>query len=501
MSSEEEPRPDIEGAQKTAGTDREQNRHRPPPRECLRQKAERFEFSLLATEEDANEWDAETNKGQRGRGPRSYILRRRQSLKSEKHKNLWKRAKFHVKNMRTADDPFFDLPENYKEVVEVEGIKKVRIPSLLECRQFLSNPEADAHNQTAFQPLHILQNLLLNILAAFTIWFINMLSVETFVVAFNAAGAASYFGREKRRGEWELKLDFSFLAFAVVFPLTFLISSTFARREQAFSFLADFKSSVLSAALMTLSVDWPNDKGDLYNGRLQLPERFNRQVAKDFRELVKLVYEYLSMPQVAHGRNHVFWNKQRATKRVHALQNGIVQDINDYMYDFAIHTEDMKRHGFPSGEASRLHQYHQYVRQRFEHLRQFKYYRTPQATRSFGRVYIFVLPWMSGPYWAWVAEGTHLWFSIILSAFTFLVLLGLLNAQNSLEDPFVADHQSLMPGIDTIKLDFEMAVTIQAIEQYYVNAELQRVWELSEHKDDGAVNKDMSEDVQKEYFS
>jgi hypothetical protein len=104
--------------------------------------------------------------------------------------------------MRTADDPFFDLPENYKEVVEVEGIKKVRIPSLLECRQFLSNPEADAHNQTAFQPLHILQNLLLNILAAFTIWFINMLSVETFVVAFNAAGAASYFGREKRRGEW-----------------------------------------------------------------------------------------------------------------------------------------------------------------------------------------------------------------------------------------------------------------------------------------------------------
>jgi hypothetical protein len=203
MSSEEEPPPDIEGAQKTAGTAREQNRHRPPPpREFLRQKAERFEFSLLATEEDANEWDAGTNRGQRGRGPRSYILRRRQSLKSEKHKNLWKRAKFHVKNMRTADDPFFDLPENYKEVVEVEGIKKVRIPSLLECRQFLSNPEADAHNQTAFQPLHIFQNLLLNILAAFTIWFINMLSVETFVVAFNAAGAASYFGREKRRGEW-----------------------------------------------------------------------------------------------------------------------------------------------------------------------------------------------------------------------------------------------------------------------------------------------------------
>jgi len=195
----------------------------------------------------------------------------------------------------------------------------------------------------------------------------------------------------------DVKLDFSFLAFAVVFPLTFLISSTFARREQALSFLADFKSSLLTAALLTLSVDWPSDTGAPYNGRLQLPERFNAHVVKDSRELIKLVYEYLSMPQVSHGRNHVFWNKQRATKHIHALQNGIIQDINDYMYDFGMHTEEMKKHGFPSGEASRLHQYHQYMQQRFEHLRAFKYYRTPQSTRSFGRVYILVLPWFTGP--------------------------------------------------------------------------------------------------------
>lgn len=277
----------------------------------------------------------------------------------------------------------------------------------------------------------------------------------------------------------DLKIDFSFLAFAVVFPLTFLISSTFARREQALAFLADFKSSLLSTALFTLAVDWPA-QDSTYNGRLSLPKHFNAQVVKDCCELVKLVYEYLSMPQVAHGRNHVFWNKQKATKRIHALQNGIVQDINDYLYDFNMHTEEMKRHGFPSGEASRLHQYHSYMQQRFEHLRQFKYYRTPQATRSFGRVYILVLPWFTGPYWAWMAEGTFYWFAIISSAFTFLVLLGLLNAQQGLEDPFVADYQSLMPGIDTIKLDYEMAVLIQGIEQYYATAELQRAWELSQ---------------------
>lgn len=233
---------------------------------------------------------------------------------------------------------------------------------------------------------------------------------------------------------------------------------------------------------MTLSVDWPCGISP-NGGRLNLPDSFNALVVKDCRELIKLVYEYLSMPQVAHGRNHVVWSKQKLTKHVHALQNGIVQDINDYMYDFAMHTEEMKRYGFPSGEASRIHQYHQFMQQRFEHLRLFKYYRTPQSTRSFGRVYIFVLPWITGPYWAWMAEGTSTAFAIVISSFTFLVFLGLLNCQQVLEDPFLADYQHLMPGIDTIKLDFEMAVAIQTIEQYYANAELQREWELSQQNE------------------
>lgn len=203
MPSEQQSPPDIEGSPETAGLSHEENRHRPPPGEFLRQKAEQFEFSLLATEDDADECNAETNEYQTGRDPRSYILRRRQSLKPEHHKNLWKRAKFHVKeNMRTADDPFFDLPEDHKVVLEAEGLKKVRVPSLLECRQFLSNPEAVAYKKRACNPLHLLPTLLLNILAAFIIWFINMLSFETFIVVFNAAGAASYFGDKSRRDEW-----------------------------------------------------------------------------------------------------------------------------------------------------------------------------------------------------------------------------------------------------------------------------------------------------------
>ena len=113
-----------------------------------------------------------------------------------------------------------------------------------------------------------------------------------------------------------------------------------------------------------------------------------------------------------------------------------------------------------------------------------KYYRTPQATRSFGRVYIYVLPWLVGPYFAWVFENTEQNYAITISLalFTFLVLLGLLNTQQGLEDPFAMDYTSWTPGIDTVRLEFEFASVLQAIDQYYAQAELRRLWTLSAKK-------------------
>jgi len=282
--------------------------------------------------------------------------------------------------------------------------------------------------------------------------------------------------------------------------------------------LADFKASVLSTALFTLTSDWAAANGDPVGGRMALSSRFNMNVVRDFQDIIQLVYEYLSMPSVMHGRNIVFPCKQSGVIRVHGKQNDIVKRLNEAMYDMAMHTEEMRKCGFPryallvgclslqflplptpnssrsvrSGEASRLHQYHQYIQQRFEQLRIFKYYRTPQATRSFGRVYIFVLPWLVGPYFAWVFDDMDLLtyaYTIVLACFTFLILLGLLNATTKIEDPFVSDPHSWAPGIDVIKLDFEMAGALQAIEQYYANAELHRSWRMGHRLREDAQKK------------
>lgn len=183
MSREEEP----EGASDAP-------RESPPPStlgKLFRQRAERFEFSLLATEDD--------DEDHREDGPRAHIVRHRQSLKPTRHTNLLKRVQAHL---RTEEDPFFDLPEDYKVVVEAKGVKQVRVPSLLECRGFLHNQENIDYRHRALNPFHMFTNLLLNIFAAFVIWFINMLSLETIVVVGNAMGAAAYFSDPVRVNDW-----------------------------------------------------------------------------------------------------------------------------------------------------------------------------------------------------------------------------------------------------------------------------------------------------------
>lgn len=446
--------------------------HQRPPlqreRVMYRQKAERFEFDMLSTETlDEDEEPSDHF--------RSGVLTRLESVRTrDAHHTFWQR----MSAESPADDRFFDMTEDKMMVLSAKGTGKIQIPSLQECQKQLKNPEAEKYRRKTVTTKRRLEDMVMNVFAALFIWFINMATLESIIVIINAGLSAFLYSLHAEK--FAVKLDFSFLAFAVVFPLTFLIQSTFARRELALSFLADFKASILSASLMTLTTDWPDMEGDLTSGRLALPEQFNANVVKDFKELVQLVYQYLSMPHVSHARNVVYWRKQQATKRVRALQNGIVKQINDSLFDLAMHTEEMRKYGFPSGEASRLHQYHQFLQQRFEHLRLFKYYRTPQATRSFGRAYILILPWLCGPYFAWVFVETNdsYAFAMSLSALTFLIVLGLLNAQQGMEDPFSADFKSWMPGIDNVKLDFEMAVLLQAIEQYYANANLRRTWLL-----------------------
>ena len=385
---------------------------------------------------------------------------------------------------KDGNDPYYDGHETHRAVLKMEDVHNMNlpetqldIPRLKDCKASLHNQEKEDHRRHSSSPIYRARSTILNICADFYMYFLGIFGFETVLVAANAVFATFYFC--ENADDYSVRLDFSFLAFSIIFPLSFLIQSTFSRRDQALTRLADYRSAILSTALYTLTVDWPSSSDNRIGGRLDLPVNFDEAVVRDCRQLIKLTYEYLSMPVVSHGRNIVFSCEQESTKRVRALQNDIVKQINDLMFDFFLHTEIMRKHGFPSGEASRLTQFHQYLQQRFDHLRYLKYYRTPQATRSFGRAFIFFLPWLNGPYFAHVYQSTNYTFVMILAVFTYLVLLGLLNTQCGLEDPFVSNITSWTPGIDTVKLEYELAVTLQALEQYFAQSKMQRNWNLA----------------------
>jgi len=103
-----------------------------------------------------------------------------------------------------------------------------------------------------------------------------------------------------------------------------------------------------------------------------------------------------------------------------------------------------------------LNQYHWLLHQAFEKLRKIKEYRTPQALRSFVRVAFIFVPCFYGPYYVWVGtsgggEGTNLPFAIALSVLTTLVMVGLFNVEQALEDPF-----DCRLGFDNVRLQDEL---------------------------------------------
>ena len=227
------------------------------------------------------------------------------------------------RHRKVKTDRYFDYFETHKQVLGLQGLAtgstsravhkgqnqgaslnrtgsiEMEIPSLAECQAALHNEEAAAHREANARNVHVAKNVVLDFFAALYVYFANTLNMETLLVLLNAASATIYYLMNFER--FAVKLDFSFLAFSVVFPLTFLIQSTFNRREVALQRIVDFKSAVLSAALLTFTVDWESEDSKI-GGRLALPNNFGAAVATDFRDIIQLVFEYLSMPSVSHGK-------------------------------------------------------------------------------------------------------------------------------------------------------------------------------------------------------
>lgn len=285
-----------------------------------------------------------------------------------------------------------------------------------------------------------------NLYAAFTIWYGSLVNMETLMACAVGAGATIglWYGGDK--GERiSSNMNWSLVSLALVFPLVYSIGQAFRRREEALDDIADVKALVCNQLLA--HVGWEFSAAGTapkaaWYGRQYLPEGFNERTHANLVGLVTAMEEYLSLPMVSRGRHRVTSAGMALKTKVQGLKGYYMDQFTRSLHRTTRTIESLKTRGMPGNEAARLNQYLWLTQSRFEKLRRVKEYRTPQAVRSFARVYILILPVFYAPYYVYLAGegnsagGIGLPFAVTLSVLTSAVMTTLFNVEHALEDPF-----------------------------------------------------------------
>jgi len=117
-------------------------------------------------------------------------------------------------------------------------------------------------------------------------------------------------------------------------------------------------------------------------------------------------------------------------------------------------SETLKEIGLAATEVSRIRQYERFIGEAIENLRMIKMYRTPQALRSFGRIFTLVLPCFYAPAFAQLAiDLNSISMGILFAILTPLVLTALFETMQIIEDPFVG-----WVSLDGIDVNEEMQI-------------------------------------------
>jgi len=247
-------------------------------------------------------------------------------------------------------------------------------------------------------------------------------------------------------------MDWVLLGFAVVTPMSISIGLAFKRRENALRNIALFRSCAFQVFLAHASWDWGNVCD---SGRLKATDKqgYDWQDHADqcLAELIGMADElcsFLTLPSFSRARHRVTpWGRQEASRTVEVAYRLWDSLLTVRMSKLSYMTEKLKQYGMPGNESSRIRQWERMIGEAVEQLRILKTYRTPQALRSFARLFTIVLPAFYSPDFAQLARDSNsLGFGLTFAVLTSFALSALYEAIYMLEDPFVA-HISL-DGID-----------------------------------------------------
>lgn len=228
----------------------------------------------------------------------------------------------------------------------------------------------------------------------------------------------------------------------------------FTRREGALVVIADMRSFAHHLYLAHCLWDWPENGGRENCKSLDFLAHCDAVMS----QLVGIGDElsrFLTLPTTSRTRHRLTKSGRREAARTIDVAYRLLESmLIQRMTRLTIYSERIKAAGLPSGEVSRLRQYERFLQNSIERLRMYKMYRTPQALRSFARIFTFLLPPFYAPRFAQVAIDLHsLAVGLSFGMITAIGLSALFESLQVMEDPFVG--YLALDGID-VKEEFEV---------------------------------------------
>lgn len=196
---------------------------------------------------------------------------------------------------------------------------------------------------------------------------------------------------------------------AVIFPIVFSIGHAYKRRENALDDYGVIKAH--GRALYFAARDWlPDSDPAAKESRLHAIEACLIHLLSSCRAMFK-------------------------------GERGCVAEAEREVYasfsELSAFVKRMRAEGLASGECSRCNQYVSKMIVAFESVKHIYQYRTPRTLRAFSDFFIILLPLLYGPYFAYLAvEYDAPSMTYVMPALFAIILAGLDNIQEHLEDPF-----------------------------------------------------------------
>lgn len=204
-------------------------------------------------------------------------------------------------------------------------------------------------------------------------------------------------------------MNWVLLSFAVITPLSASISMAFSRRENALIAIAEIKSTMFNLYSAHICWDW-SSKSPKPTGRaassINWLEHGDEVLHSLFRVSI-LLTRTLTLPIAGRSRHYVLPYGKRQREKISIMMRKLHRSILEEVKLLTDKCEVLKYEGLPGNEAARIRQWERQICQSMEKLIVIKRYRTPQALRSFGRLFTVILAPFYAPYYAQMATDLN----------------------------------------------------------------------------------------------